>query len=88
MTTNNLPSQAFADEIDQEVVDSLKSDVECPTPADSTVATTGVDTTRLDKADIKQLRKNINRLKSRVHVDGLRKVTHFDIRSFFQLGKK
>jgi len=49
---------------------------------------TALDLTKLDKATIKQLRKNVERLKSAQQLEAMKNVSHFDIRSFFILGKK
>jgi hypothetical protein len=47
-----------------------------------------IDTTKLDKATIKQLRKNIERLKSMQQIEQMKKVSHFNLGAFFPLGKK
>lgn len=47
-----------------------------------------LDLGQIDKATLKQLRKNIERLKSMQQVDTMKKVSHFDIRAFFPVGKK
>ncbi len=57
---------------------------------DTTLTTqpqTEVDVTKIDKATIKQLRKNVERLKSMHNVDTLKAAPHFDIRSFFPIGR-
>lgn len=54
----------------------------------STPSAPGVDVGKLDKATIKQLRKNIEKLKSRSNIEELKQVPHFDIRTFFPIGKK
>lgn len=47
-----------------------------------------LDTGTLNKAEIKQFRKNIERLKTLVMIDQLKSTPHFNIGQFFQLGKK
>jgi hypothetical protein len=42
-----------------------------------------VDVTKIDRATIKQLRKNVEKLKSMQRFDAMKKVPHFDIHSFF-----
>jgi hypothetical protein len=47
-----------------------------------------IDITKLDKATINQLRKNIERLKSRTQIQQLKTVSHFNIGAFFPLKSK
>lgn len=59
-----------------------------PTVQSADVSQTDVDVTKIDSATIKQLRKNIEKLKTMKNFDAMKKVSHFDIRSFFPVGKK
>jgi len=63
-------------------------DTNTTTDDNTTPDDTALDLTKLDKATIKQLRKNIERLKSAQQLEAMKNVSHFDIRSFFILGKK
>lgn len=47
-----------------------------------------VDVSKIDRATIKQLRKNVERLKTMQNVDALKNTPYFDIRSFFPIGRK
>lgn len=51
-------------------------------------SSTDVDVTKIDRATIKQLRKNVEKLKSMKNVDAMRKVSHFDIQAFFPTIRK
>lgn len=54
-----------------------------PTVHSADVSQDDVDVTKIDRATIKQLRKNIEKLKSIEHIENMKKTSHFDIRSFF-----
>ena len=47
-----------------------------------------MDVGKIDKTTIKQLRKNIERLKALTHVASMKNLPHYDINAFFKLGKK
>jgi hypothetical protein len=59
-----------------------------PTVHSADVSQDDVDVSKIDRATIKQLRKNVEKLKSMQNIDAMKKASHFDIRSFFALGKK
>lgn len=66
------------------------NDVNEPIPAvhSADVSQDGVDVTKIDRATIKQLRKNVEKLKTMKNIDDMKKASHFDIRSFFPTVRK
>jgi hypothetical protein len=59
-----------------------------PTVHSADVSQTDVDVTKIDRATLKQLRKNVEKLKMMKNIDAMKTVSHFDIRSFFPVSKK
>ena len=66
------------------------NDVTAPIPTvhGAYVSQTDVDVTKIDRATLKQLRKNIEKLKMMKNIDAMKTTPHFDIQSFFPTVKK